>query len=118
MNTPNTNVDDGQLAESVTRTESEIDASIEAKIDAAVQAAVATGQVDPSKPVGVFVGVDGSIDVRNVSPDEEGTWSADESATEPGVPDPVEFPAMYVDGTRESLADTYYKDHLESHWGF
>lgn len=111
MNNASTPVTDGELDETTTRTDAQIEASIQAKIDEAVEAAAANGQIDPSKQVGVFVGADGSIDVKNISPDELPT-------AEPGIPDPVEFPAMYVDETRESLADSYYKDHLESHWGF
>lgn len=111
MNTENTPVTDGDLEEATPRTDAQIESSIQAKIDAAVEAAATSGQVDPAKQIGVFVGADGSIDVRNISPDEIPTQ-------EPGIPDPVEFPAMYLDETRESLADSYYKDHLESHWGF
>lgn len=111
MNNENTPGTDGDLAEATPRTEAQIEASIQTKIDAAVEAAAASGQVDPEKQIGVFVGADGSIDVKNISPDEIPTQ-------EPGIPDPVEFPAMYVDETRESLADSYYKEHLESHWGF
>jgi hypothetical protein len=111
MNDTNNAITDDSLDTTITRTDAEIDASIQAKIDAAVEAATANGQVDPGKQIGVFVGTDGSIEVRNVSPDEAPT-------EEPGIPDPVDFPAMYIDETRESLADSYYKDHLESHWGF
>lgn len=111
MNDEKNTVEDGDLDAAAPRTDDQIEASIQAKIDAAVEAAAANGQIDPEKQVGVFVGADGSIEVRNVSPDEVPT-------EEPGIPDPVEFPAMYADETRESLADSYYKDHLESHWGF
>jgi len=111
MNNENTPVTDGDLAEATPRTEAQIEASIQAKIDAAVEAAAASGQVDPEKQIGVFVGADGSIDVKNISHDEI-------PAQEPGIPDPVEFPAMYADDSRESLADSHYKEHLEAHWGF
>jgi len=94
---------------SSTRSAEEIDAAIEQKINAAVAAAVAREAVDPARKVGVFIGPDGSITVTNV----------DETGDEPAsVPDPVEFPAMYRDENRESLADSYYAEHLETHWGF
>jgi hypothetical protein len=93
------------------RTDEELEASIQAKIDAAVAAAVENREVDPEQQIGVVIGQDGSITVRNIP-------AGDAAANEPGIPDPVVFPAMYADDTRESLADSYYKDHLESHWGF
>jgi len=111
MNTENTHVTDGDVDQATPRTDAQIESSIQAKIDAAVEAAATSGQVDPSKQIGVFVGADGSIDVRNISQDEIPTQ-------EPGIPDPVEFPAMYADDSRESLTDSHYKEHLESHWGF
>lgn len=104
MTPENSTVTDG---ETEGRTDAEIEASIEAKIEAAVAAAVAEGAIDETQPVGVIVGTDGSITVTNV----DGTPKS-------GVPDPVEFPAMYADDSRESLTDSHYKDHLESHWGF
>ena len=93
------------------RTNEELEASIQAKIDTAVAAAVANHDVDPDQQIGVVIGPDGSITVRNVP-------LGDTQAEEPGIPDPVIFPAMYTDDTRESLADSYSQDHLDSHWGF
>jgi hypothetical protein len=101
--TPNTSSD--------TRSDADIEASIKAKIDDAVAKAAANGEIDPEQPVAVIVGPDGSIEVRNTAVDGQ-------DATEPGIPDPVSFPPMYTDESRESLADSYYKDHLETHWGF
>lgn len=94
-----------------TRTDGELDASIQTKIEAAVEAATTNGQVDPSEQISVFIGADGSIEVRNVS-------SGEMPEEAPGIPDPVDFPAAYLDETRESLTDSHYKDHLEFHWGF
>jgi|688.fasta_scaffold730283_1 hypothetical protein len=93
------------------RSDAELEASIQAKIDAAIATAIQNQEVDPDQQIGVVIGPDGSITVRNVAPE-------DLQADSPGVPDPVVFPAMYADDTRESLADSHYKDHLESHWGF
>lgn len=93
------------------RTDDEIEASIQAKIRAAISAAAANGEIDTDQPVGVVIGPDGSIEVRNVTADGK-------TPGEPGIPDRVEFPAMYADDSRESLTDSHYREHLESHWGF
>jgi len=93
------------------RSDEDIEASIQTKIEAAVAAAAVNGTIDPDQPVGVVIGPDGSIEVRNVV-------SAGEATAEPGIPDHVEFPAMYADDSRESLTDSHYTEHLESHWGF
>jgi hypothetical protein len=36
-----------------------------------------------------------------------------------GEPEIVDFPESYQEGEgKEALAETYYRDHLEAHWGF
>jgi hypothetical protein len=92
-----------------TRTDAEIEASINAKIREAIDAAVAAGDVDGDKKIGVLIGDDGTIQVGNV----------DEAPDTPTVstPDEVELPAMFRED-RESLTDSHYAKHLETHWGF
>lgn len=92
-----------------TRTDADIQASINAKIREAIDAAVASGDVDGDKQIGVLIGGDGTIEVANV----------DETTDTPTAsqPDVVELPAMFRED-RESLTDSHYAKHLETHWGF
>ncbi len=92
-----------------TRTDEEVEASIEAKIQSAIAAAVSDGSVDSKQQIGVMIDADGSIRVGNVD-------TADDTQT-PSQPDHVELPAMFCED-RESLTDSHYAKHLETHWGF
>jgi len=87
-----------------TRTESEIEASIQAKIQEAIAKAVESGDITGDGKI--VVGVDPTSGEIQVGEQRE------------EKPDPVEFPAAYIDD-HESLADTEgVRDHFESHWGF
>lgn len=92
-----------------TRTDEEVEASIETKIQSAIAAAVSDGSVDADQQIGVMIDTDGSIRVGNVD-------TADD-AQAPSQPDLVELPAMFCED-RESLTDSHYAKHLETHWGF
>jgi hypothetical protein len=85
--------------------------SMNAKVQAAISAAIASGDIDPNKPVGVGVHPDGTISVFNTDEGVDGEGKAN-------VPDQIELPPMFQEDGRESLADTTYADHLAEHWGF
>lgn len=94
------------------RSDAEIHAAIENKIQEAIASAVANGNVDETGKIGVVVGTDGSIQVINVDDAD-----AEDSTATPSTPDEIELPPMFRED-RESLTDSHYAKHLETHWGF